>query len=174
MTTPDARLDKIVGLSREFVNQAGAIALETNDAIDRGAFDYAKWAKSMLNLWDLSLTNTLEIAPDMFTPCLPCPQLPGDEADYSELITVATATTYARKISVVPGTFRHDGAPNFAIKDYLIRFDPDVLPANATQFRISVLWPGLRSGTYRGDVKLAPESGTNVVIEDIMTVIIDL
>lgn len=174
MTMPEIKLDKMLALSRQFVDQAGTIALQTNDDIDRGTFDYGRWAKSMLNLWDLSLSNAIEIGPDMFVPCFTCLP-PSDEPDYSELISVPVPTTYPRKISVVPGTFRHDGEPEFKIRDYLIQFDPQVLPANATQFRISVLWPGLRSGTYRGDVRLAPDGATtNVVIEDIVTVIIDL
>jgi hypothetical protein len=172
MTVPDMRLDKILALSRQFVDQAGTIALETNDNIDRGTFDYAKWAKSMLKLWDLSLTNTLEMGPDMFAPCFTCLP-PSDESEYSEYILVQPRDI-ARKISAVPGSFRHDGAPDFVIDDYLIRFDPPVLPANAKRFRISVLWPGLRSGTYRGVVRLVPDVDTNVVIDDVVGVIIDL
>jgi hypothetical protein len=173
MTMPEVQLDKMLVLSRQFVDQVGAIALQTNDDIDRGAFDYAKWAKSMLNLWDLSLTNALELGPEMFAPCFTCPPS-SDDPEYSEYVPVPVPRNFARKISAVSRSFRHDGAPNFVVDDHLIRFDPAVLPANATRFRISVLWPGLRSGTYRGEVRLAPEAGAAVVIEDIVTVIIDL
>jgi hypothetical protein len=172
MTVPEMKLDKILALSRQFVDQAGTIALQTNDDIDRGTFDYAKWAKSMLKLWDLSLTDTIELGPDMFAPCFTC--LPSsDEAEYSEYITV-TPRDVARKISVVSGSFFHDGSPKFVIRDYLVYIDPPVLEAQETRFRVAVLWPDLRSGTYRGAVRLVPDVDSNVVVDEVIPVIIDL
>ena len=171
MTTPDPRLDRVTALSRQLVEQAGAVALQTNDQIDRGAFDFAKWAKSMLNLLDLGLTGGLELAPDMFAPCVPCFSIPGDDSEHSEYIDVDPDPQYSRKLSVVPGSFKHDGAA-FVIPDSLLYFEPAVLKPLATQFRICVAWPGLRSGTYRGSVRLVPEGGGGATTE--YQVIIDL
>lgn len=170
MTTP--KLDRIIGFSRQLVGEAGAIALETNDRIDAGTFDYATWAKSMLKLWDLGLAGGAELAPDMFMPCFPC--IPGtDEPEYSEVLH-APSRDVARKAHLVSGSFVHDGAPSFGIPDFAISVEPPMLQPHATQFRIAVSWPGLRSGTYRGTVRFLPESTTNVVIDDIVQVIIDL
>lgn len=172
MTVSETKLDKMIALSHQFVDQAGAVALQANDDIDNGTFDCAKWAKSMLGLWDLSLTNALELGPDVFAPCFSC--LPSsDEPDYSEYIVV-TPRDVTRTVSVVPGSFVHDGSPKFAIPDYLVSIDPPSLKPQEDRFRIAVLWPGLRSGTYRGAVRLVPDVDSNVVVDEVVTVIIDL
>jgi hypothetical protein len=174
MTTPDFRLNRITSLSRELVMAAGDITLRTNDDIDRGSFDFAKWSKSMLNLWDLTLSNSLDVAPDMFAPCfLPCLHLPSDQPEESDYIIVEPKDV-ARKVEVVPSSFKHDGSPSFGIPDPLLCVDPPVLQPHATRFQVKVLWSGLRSGTYRGIVRLIPEGPSDVVIDDILGVIIDL
>jgi hypothetical protein len=172
MTTPDPRLDRVLGLSRELVTRAGAVALETNDQIDKGAFDFATWAKSMQKLFDLGLAGALSLAPDMLTPCLPVFSTSSDDSEHSEYVEVNPDNQYIRKISVVPGSFTHDGVPNFKIPDHLIYFDPPQLKPLATQLQICVIWPGLRSGTYRGKIRLVPDGGVGATSE--YAVIIDL
>ena len=172
MTAPNPKFDQLSDLSRQLVDQAGALALETNDRIQTGTFDYAKWAKSMLNLWDLGLSGSLALGPDMFAPCFSCPPS-SDDADYSEYLT-APERPVARKVSVVPGSFKHDGSPLCVIPDHRIHIDPLVLPAYATRFRVAVSWPDLRSGTYRGYVRVVPEMASTVVVDDVVPVIIDL
>ena len=171
MTAPDPRLDRVAALSRQLVEQAGSVALQTNDQIDRGAFDFAKWAKSMLNLLDAGLTGGLELAPDMFAPCVPCFPIPGNDSEHSDYIEVNPDPQYSRKLSVVPRSFKHDGAP-FVIPDSVLYFEPAVLEPLATQFRICVAWSDLRSGTYRGTVRLVPEGGGGATTE--IQVIVDL
>jgi hypothetical protein len=172
MTIPGPRIDQVLSLSRELVTRAGAVALETNDQIERGAFDFAKWAKSMQQLFDLGLAGSLALTPDMFGPCISGFPATGDDSEHSEYIGVNPDGQYVRTISVVPDSFTHDGAPNFKIPDHLLYFDPPTLKPLATQFRICVLWPGLRSGTYRGKIRLVPEGGVGATSE--YAVIIDL
>jgi hypothetical protein len=174
MTTPDPQLDRVADLSREFVQKAGAIALQTNDDIGGGSFDLAKWAKSMLDLFDLALTNSAAIGPDTCMPCIPIPGLPSkeDDAEHSDYIEVNPDPQNPRIITAVPGSFTHDGDPNFVIPYFAISFEPAVLKPLATQFQICVTWDGLRNGTYHGKVRLVPESGTGTVTEE--PVIIDL
>lgn len=171
MTTPDPQLDRAADLSREFVDKAGAIALQTNDDIGSGTFDLAKWAKSMLDLFDLGLANSAELGPDTCVPCLP--GLPTeDDAEHSDYLKVNPDAQNPRIITAVPGSFTHDGDPNFVIPFGAISFDPAVLKPLATQFRVCVTWDGLRSGTYYGRVRFVPESGAGAVTEE--PVIIDL
>ncbi|MCT7658125.1 hypothetical protein [Mycobacterium deserti] len=172
MTAPGAKMNQIIGFSRQLIDHAGAIAVETNDQIDAGTFDYAKWAQAMLKLWDFGLAGSVDLASDVLAPCFTCP--PGaDEPEYSDYLS-APDSGVARKVSVVPGSFFHVGAPSFVIEDYRISIDPPVLKPHVTHFRVGVLWTGLRSGTYRGTVRLQPEPASDVVIDDILEVIVDL
>jgi hypothetical protein len=172
MNSPDPRLDRIPRLSRELVEKAGTVALQTNDDIDRGSFDFNKWAKSMLNLFDLSLAGSLDLAPDMFAACRPCSPIHFDDAERSEYVEVDPDPQYPRRIQVVANSFTHVGDPNFTIPDHVVYFEPAVMAPLAVQFHICVAWPGLRSGTYRGKVRLVPDGGSGAITE--YQVIIDL
>ncbi|MDT5212014.1 MAG: hypothetical protein QOK18_253 [Mycobacterium sp.] len=172
MTTPDPRLDRFTSFSRQLVDQAGTVALSTNDQIDNGTFDFATWAKSMLQLFDFGLAGGLALAPDMVVPCFPCPPGGDGEADLSDYIDVNPDTRVSRRLSVVPGSFRHEGTA-LVIPDQFLSCAPSVLKPLETQFRIAVAWPDLRSGTYRGAVRLVPEV-TGASGADVVQVIVDL
>lgn len=171
MNTFEPQLYRITGFTRQWVETVGDLALQTNDQVDRGAFDYAKWAKSMLNLFDFSLRGALDLAPDLANPgfpCLPC----GDdsEPDRSEYITVDPDGKGERRLSAVPGSFRHDGVPSRVIPDHLLTVEPNVLKPLQTTFRIAVLWPELRSGTYQGKIRMTPEQGNGQPVEFPVTI----
>lgn len=157
MTTNDPRLDRFTTFSREWVEKAGTVALQTNDQIARGAFDYAEWAKSMLDLVDFGLAGALDLAPDLMLPGLP--GTGDDEPDRSDYIEVDPDGHVDRTLSVVPGSFRHVGSPMNVIPDSAIDVEPRELKPLQTLFRLAVRWPALRSGTYRGRIRLAPARG---------------
>lgn len=170
MTAPDPRLDVAADVSRDFVQKAGAIALQTNNDIGSGAFDLAKWAKSMLDLFDLGLTNSAELGPDTCVPCLPGLPTNEDDAEHSEYLKVNPDPQNARIITAVHGSFALDGDPKFVIPDFAISFEPAVMKPLATQYRICVRWDDLRSGTYHGTIRLVTESGTATTTEESVTI----
>jgi hypothetical protein len=172
MTAPDPRLDVAADVSRDFVQKAGAIALQTNDDIGSGTFDLAKWAKSMLDLFDLGLINSAELGPDTCVPSLPGLPSNEDDAEHSDYIEVKPDTQNPRIITAVPGSFKHDGDPNFVIPAFAIFFEPPVLKPLATQFQVCVKWDGLRSGTYYGKIQFVPQNGVGPTTEE--AVIVDL
>lgn len=169
---PVPAMNRYADFSRQWVERVSSAALDTNDQISRGAFDYAEWAKSMLSLFDFGLSAALDLAPDLSKPCLPC--LPGGdvEPDRSEYLDVPIGQGM-RRLSPVPGSFRHVGSTDFVIPDHLITFEPSELPPLKTTYCIAVYWPDLRSGTYQGRVRVTPVEAGDAVAE-VFEVTIDL
>jgi hypothetical protein len=169
-TTPASRITAYAEKSKRLVTQAGGIVQNANKEISEGTFDFAQWATSARQLVDLALTASLELAPQMMPiPCLP---ESSEESDLSDFIEVAPDNECERVLFVAK-TFVQDGASSYAIPDQLIVFVPAILPVYAKQFRVGVNWPDLRSGTYRGQVRL---TRINAATErdTVMGVIIDL
>ena len=147
MITPSSRITQWAESARRLVNQAGEIVLQANTQVNDGTFSTEKWAKSTQQLVNLALTAGLEMSP---LPCLP--QAP-DAHDLSDFVTVEPDGEFQRTLSVVK-PFVQEGAPACVIPDQSIFFVPGVMRVHATSFRVGVNWPNLRSGTYRGRVRL--------------------
>lgn len=166
MTDPTANIEQYAESTRELVNQAGAILLQANDEVGEGKFSFADWAKSARDLFNLFLTTGLEVIPQ--TLCLQ----PFDNLDLSDFVQVAPDNACERMLSVAQ-SFVHDGAGACRIPDQFVVFVPKVLPVYAKQFRVGVNWPDVRSGTYRGRVRLTSlKTAATAVVE--MDVTVDL
>jgi hypothetical protein len=151
VTTSGSRTTRYAATSRRLVTQAGKIVLDANDEISNGTFDFAKWAKSANQLVNLALTAWLQLAP----PMIPIPCLPKATEEYgeSDFITVEPDNECDRVLSVAE-SFVQAGAPSCVIPDEFVVFVPAILPRGRTEFRAKVNWPDLRSGTYRGQIRL--------------------
>jgi hypothetical protein len=150
-TRPESRATQYAATSRYLVNQAGKIVLDANDEITNGTFDFAKWAKSANQLANLALTAGLQLAP----PMIPIPCIPKATEEYglSDYITVDSDDNCDRALSVAV-SFVQTGAPSRAIPDEFVVFSPAILPRGGNKFRVKVTWPDLRSGMYRGQIRL--------------------
>ena len=94
------------------------------------------------------------------------------ETDHSDFNTVAPDNACERSLSVAQ-SFVQDGSPGYRIPDQLIVFLPPILPVYAKQFRVGVNWADLRTGTYRGRVRLTSlQTAAPQAVE--MDVIVDL
>ncbi|WIM88381.1 hypothetical protein PT015_02420 [Candidatus Mycobacterium wuenschmannii] len=133
--------------ARRFVNQAGEIVLQINTQINDETFTTEKWAKASQQLVNLTLTTGLEM------PQIPCPAGTADPRDLSDFIDVEPDGQYQRALSVA-APFAQDGAPSCVIPGNSIFFVPGVVRVHATSFRLGVNWPNLRSGTYRGRIRM--------------------
>lgn len=169
MTTPTSRIIEYAQTSRRLVRQAGAIVLQANDQINDGTFGSAQWTKSAQQLVNLAVTAGLEIAPQLMPiPCLP----QSGQLELSDFVEVDADNERERMLSVAK-PFVHDGAPSCVIPNQFIVFVPGILRVYANRFRVGVRWPDLRSGTYRGRVRLTSIQ-TAVPRVDEMDVIVDL
>jgi hypothetical protein len=166
MIHPTTRIGQYAGASRGVVSQAGEILLKANDRIGKGTFGTEHWAKSAQEMFNLFLTAGLNMDPQT------CVQQLCGETDLSDLITVAPDNTCERSLSVAQ-SFVQDGSPGYRIPDQLIVFVPAILPVYAELYRVGVNWPDVRSGTYRGRVRLTSlKTATPNAVE--MDVIVDL
>jgi hypothetical protein len=170
MTGPSSPIDQWAQASRRLVKDASAIVLDANKRITKGTFGSAQWAQSAYQLVNLALTAGLELTP----PILPSPCLLGaGELELSDFNKVEQADNECERVLSVAQSFALDGAPSCRIPDEFVVFVPGILRVNAIWFRVGVKWPDLRSGTYKGRVRLTQiQTGAKRVDE--MDVIIDL
>jgi hypothetical protein len=150
-TAPESWATQYAATSRRLVNQAGKIVLDANNESAKGTFDFPKAAKSANQLVNLALTAGLQLAPSM----LPIPCIPKATEEYglSDYVTVDADDECDRVLSVAK-SFVQAGASSCVIPDEFVVFSPAVLPRGGTKFRVKVTWPNLRSGTYRGEIRL--------------------
>jgi hypothetical protein len=152
--------------ARRIVSQVGEIALQVNTQINEEKFSTEKWAKSTQQLVDLALTTGLEM------PQIPCLPHSADPRDLSDFISVEPDGHFQRALSVA-APFVQEGTPSCVIPAPSIFFVPAVIRLHATSFRVGVNWPQLRSGTYRGRIRLTqigaatPESVEKDVVIDL-------
>ncbi len=150
-TTPDPRTARYAAASRRVVTQAGDVVLHANKEISKGTYDFAQWSKSVNELVNLVLTAGLQLSAQMIP--IPCIPKATEEYGLSDFITTAPDDKHERLLTVAE-KFVQPGAPSSVIPAEFIGFEPAILPRNATKFRIKVYWPNLRSGTYRGRIRL--------------------
>jgi hypothetical protein len=173
--SPKTRTTQYAATSRRLVSQAGKIVLDANDEIGKGTFDFANWAKSANQLVDLALSAGLQLAPSMMPiPCFSesCFSQSTEDFGLSDFIEAAPDGECERVLSVAQ-SFVQDGAPSSVIPDQFVVFVPAILPVNGTKFRVRVIWPDLRCGTYRGRIRLT-RIKTATVSDTEMDVSIDL
>jgi hypothetical protein len=98
---------------------------------------------------------------------------PSGEPLPSDPIPV-TAQPYPRSFAIVE-PFARVGIPQMRIPNQAIRFEPDVLPIGATQFRIALKNYDFIGANYRGKVALRPAgSATGAQAETPIEVIVGL
>ncbi|MDT7722671.1 MAG: hypothetical protein QOE94_3682 [Mycobacterium sp.] len=150
-TPPKSQATQYAATSRYLVSQAGKIVLDANDESAKGTFDFAKAAKSASQLVNLALTAGLQLAP----PIIPIPCIPKATEEYglSDYILVDSDNNCDRVLSVAK-SFVQAGTSSCVIPDEFVVFSPAVLPRGGDKFRVKVTWPDLRSGTYRGEIRL--------------------
>lgn len=150
-TEPKARADQYAATFRRVVNQAGKIVLDANAEITKGTFTFEKWAKSANQLVDLALNTGLALVPAMIP--YPCQPTSTESYGLSDWIEVDVDNSCERTLSVSLA-FVKLGEPACVIPNEFVAFSVAVLPPGESRFRVKVTWPDLRSGTYRGEIRL--------------------
>ena len=150
-TEPEARASRYTATSRRVINQTGKIVLDANAEISKGTFTFEKWAKSANQLVDLALNTGLALVPTM----IPYPCLPTSTEGYglSDWIEVDVDNGCERALTVSQA-FVKLGEPACVIPTEFVAFSVATLAPGENRFRVKVTWPDLRSGTYRGEIRL--------------------
>jgi hypothetical protein len=168
MTNPSSRVNQWAESSRRLVNEASEIVLQTNTQISDGTFTTERWAKSAQKLVNVALSTGLGMLPQMIP--LPCLPQAVDTGDLSDFLKVQPDEQFQRVPTVVK-PFVQEGAPSCVIPSQSVFFVPHVVRLHATSFRIGVNWPNLRSGTYRGTVRLTQVGPANAHPDDVEFII---
>jgi hypothetical protein len=169
-TDPEARADQYAATSRRVVNQAGKIVLDANAEITKGTFSFEKWAQSASQLIDLALDTGLAMVPTMIPyPCVP---IATEGYGLSDWIEVDVDNGCERALSMSK-PFAKVGESACVIPNEFVAFSTAVLPRGETRFRVKVTWPDLRSGTYRGEIRLT-QIGSAKAHSDEVTRTVDL
>jgi hypothetical protein len=150
-TDPRARASQFTAASRRVVEETGKIVLDANAEITSGTFTFEKWAKSASQLVDLALNTGLALVPAMIP--FPCPPTSTEGYGLSDWIEVDVDHSYERALSVSQA-FVKIGEPACVVPNEFVAFSTAVLPQGGTRFRVKVNWPDLRTGTYRGQIRL--------------------
>jgi hypothetical protein len=150
-TDPRVRASQFTATSRRMVEASGKIVLNANADITNGTFTFEKWAKSASELIDLALNTGLGLIPAM----IPFPCVPAATEGYglSDWIDVDVDNDCERALSVSQA-FVKIGEPACVIPNEFVDFSTAGLPRGGTRFRVKVSWPDLRTGTYRGQIRL--------------------
>jgi hypothetical protein len=133
------------------VEESGRIVLDANAEITSGTFTFEKWVKSASQLVDLALNTGLGLIPAM----MPFTCLPAATEHYglSDWIEVDVSNDCDRALSVSQA-FVKIGEPACVIPNEFVAFSLANLPRGESTFRVQVTWPDLRTGTYRGQIRL--------------------
>ena len=166
-TDPQSRASQYAATSRRVIDQAGKVVLDANTEITNGTFTFEKWAKSANQLVDLALNTGLQMLPTV----LPYPCLPAATEGYglSDWITVPVDNTCERMLSVC-GPFVKAGEPSCLIPNEFVTFSSARLPPGESRFRVKVTWPELRSGTYKGTIRLTQVGGAKAHSDESRTI----
>jgi hypothetical protein len=150
-TEPQARVDQYLATTHRVVNQAGKVVLDANAEVTNGTFTFEKWAKSASQLLNLALDTGLALVPTMIpNPCLPTST---EGFGLSDWIEVDVDNGCERALSMSQA-FVKVGELGCVIPNEFVTFSTAVLPRGESRFRVKVTWPDLRSGTYRGQIRL--------------------
>ena len=169
-TDPQARADQYAATSRRVVNQAGKIVLDANAEVTNGTFTFEKWAKSANQLANLALNTGLALVPT--TMPYPCAPTVTEGYGLSDWIKVDVVNDCERALSMSKH-FVKLGEPGCVIPNEFVAFSTAILPRGDSRFRVKVTWPELRSGTYRGVIRLT-RIGSASAHSDEVTRTIDL
>jgi hypothetical protein len=164
---PGLPIERWATASQRLVKDAGSIVVQASDDIGKGTFDATQWVRSARQLTNLALTAGLELAPDV--ACLPG----FGDLELSDFIRVEVPDSACQRELSVAKSFALDGAPSYCIPDQFVVFVPGILRVNAAWFRIGVNWPDLRSGTYRGRIRMAQILDGAASVDE-MDVVVDL
>lgn len=126
-------------------------AAQRNDAGTLGMDGWIGTGHQLIDLWVKGYAAFLQAA--LAGPWWATPTGPGEPLP-SAPITVS-AQPYPRKFTIVE-PFARVGIPRQRIPNQAIRFEPDVLPIAATQFRIALKNYDFVGANYRGKIALSP------------------
>lgn len=167
MTEPVDRFHRHAAILRELIDQAGDMTLHAAEQADADDFGIDARISTAHKFVDLEVKGHVKLLENLISgPWVGV----STEPLPSEPITV-NAAAYPRKIEAA-GDFVRIGLRNFKLPASAITFLPQVLPANATEFRIALKDYRYIGSNYRGSVKLTGTSTTTASQVQVESVVV--
>jgi hypothetical protein len=139
-----------------YLNEIDTIVENASDTDKAGKWGLDGWIRTIHDLCDLQVRTFATVlqagiaapwwaaeSPDEPVPADPIPVKPKN---------------YPRALSA--SAFRRVGLPGTTIPPYSLGFEPEILPAGATEFRIVLKDDRFLGANYEGSVLLTPTSGS--------------
>jgi hypothetical protein len=139
----------------EGINEIARDAARRNDAGTLGVDGWIRTGHQMIDLWARTYAGILQalIAGPWWAAAPPSGEpLPSDPIK-------VTARPYVRKFTIVK-PFARVGLPQVRVPNQFIRFEPELLPAGQTQFRIALRNYNFVGANYTGTIRLSPAATT--------------
>jgi hypothetical protein len=155
MTAPKNRMNQAANLTRGYFREIKTITETASKTDKAGEWGLDAWVRIIHELVDLQVrTGAAVLQAAISGPWWSEPL--DDEPQPSDPLTVK-ATNYPRTLQAA-SPFIRIGLPRMAIPAHSIGFDPEVLPAGATDFRVILMDYRYVGANYEGTVRLTPVS----------------
>jgi hypothetical protein len=171
MSGPKNRIQRTAGVMRGAARDLKTITENASKIDKSGEWGLDAWIRTIHELVDLQVRTSAAILQSAIAgPWWIEP--PDVEPEPSDPVTADESKNYPRTLQAA-SAFVRIGLPRMTIPAYSIGFDPEVLPANAREFRVVLKDYRFVGANYEGTVRLTHESDPNVA-PDIQKVIVGL
>lgn len=154
MTGGNTPLQRPAAVARGFLDGINAVARDAANQNDAGTLGMDGWIRTGHQLIDVGIKAYAAFLQAAIAGPWWAAAEPSGEPSPSEPVPVA-ARAYPRRFTIVE-PFARVGIPRQRIPNQAIRFEPDVLPIGATQFRIALKNYDYVGANYRAKIALSP------------------
>jgi hypothetical protein len=163
MTAPKNRMGHAANMTRGYLREVKAITDNASRTDKNGDWGLDAWVRIIHELVDLQVrTSAAVLQAAIAGPWWTEPS--DDEPQPSDPVTVER-TSYPRTLQAA-SAFSRVGLPQTKIPAYSIGFDPEVLPAQATEFRVVLKDHRFIGANYKGTVRLTHANDPEEAPED--------
>lgn len=163
MTGPQERVRRTGNVMRGALRDFRTITADASKTDKAGDWGLDAWVRIIHELCDLQIrTSAAVVQAALSGPWWTEPV--DDDPQPSDPVQV-DARSYPRTLQAA-SAFVRIGLPRMAIPPYSIGFDPEVLPAQATQFRVVLKDYRYVGANYKGTVHLTPVADPTATPDD--------
>jgi hypothetical protein len=164
MTAPKNRISQAANMTRGYFREVKTITETASKTDKSGEWGLDAWVRIIHELVDLQVrTGAAVLQAALSGPWWTEPL--EDEPQPSDPVKV-DAKNYPRTLRAA-SPFVRIGLPGIAIPAHSIGFDPELLPAGASEFRIVLMNYRYVGANYQGTVRLTPVSDPKAAPDEI-------
>jgi hypothetical protein len=171
MTRPNNPMQQTASMTRSYVRAFKTITDNASRTDKDGDWGLDAWIRTIHELVDLQVRTGAAVLQAALAG--PWWTKPLDEEPQPSDPVAVEAKNYPRTLAAA-SVFVRIGLPQMAIPVHSIGFDPELLPAGATDFRVVLKDYSFVGANYRGTVSLTPASGPKAAPGDTIEIVVGL